>query len=124
MLDKQVQLSSGKVAQEYSGIARDASRLVTSESAKERTLQFMNNIDVVQQRLTLIDDAMSNIDDISREARKILNSTLDGPESHQSDFIDFMTKRPCPGRRRSQYEGRHAFPLQWQSRRSNAGVLQ
>ncbi len=91
MLDKQVQLSSGKIAQDYSGIARDSSRLVTNEAAKERTLQFMNNIDVVQQRLTLTDDAMSSIDKITREARKILNATLDGPDSHQSDFIDFMT---------------------------------
>ena len=91
MLDKQVQLSSGKIAQRYTGIARDASRLVTNEAAKERTLQFMNNIDVVQQRLTLVNDAMSNIDEIAREARKVLNATLDGPESHQSDFVDFMS---------------------------------
>ncbi len=91
MLERQVQLSSGKVAQNYSGISRDASRLVSSEAAKGRTLQFMRNIEIVQLRLTLIDDAITSVNDVAREARSILNATLDGPESHQSDLIDFMT---------------------------------
>ena len=91
MLEKQVQLSSGKVSLHYAGIARDTNRLITNEAAKTRTLQFMHNIDVVQQRLTLLNGAITNIDDVAREVRKVLNATLDGPESHQADFINFMT---------------------------------
>ncbi|MFQ5971724.1 MAG: hypothetical protein ACE5Q3_05280 [Alphaproteobacteria bacterium] len=91
LLDQQVQLSTDKVAQRYSGIAQEASRLVSTEAALGRVQQYIHNIDTVERRLSLMDLSMGTIHDHARELRATLNSTLDGPESHQAELIDFAT---------------------------------
>lgn len=88
MFDRQVQLSTGLVAQQYSGIANQANRLVSTEAAITRTGQFMSNIATVDQRLALMDISMDSLEDLARELRATLNSAIDGPESHVADLKD------------------------------------
>ena len=91
MFDRQTQLSTGVVSQQYSGISNQANRLVATEAAISRTDQFMANIGVVEQRLSLMDISMASLEDLARELRATLNSAIDGPESHIADLKDLST---------------------------------
>ena len=63
MLDLQVQVSSGKVARDYSGIAADAQRLVSLETAHARATQYLNNNALVTRRLETMETNISQIYD-------------------------------------------------------------
>ena len=91
LFDLQTQLSTGVVAQQYSGIYQSASRLVSTEATVGRTNQFIANIATVEQRLALMDISMESIEDLGVEMRKLLNASLDGPESHVADMNDLAT---------------------------------
>ncbi len=91
MFDLQTQLSTGVVAQQYSGIYQSASRLVSTEATVGRTNQFIDNINTVEQRLSLMDISMESTETLATEMRKLLNASLDGPESHLADMVDLAT---------------------------------
>ncbi len=91
MFDRQTQLSTGMVAQQYSGISTQANRLVSTEAAISRVDQFNANIAVVDQRLSLMDIAMGSLEDLARELRATLNSAIDGPASHVADLKDLSS---------------------------------
>ena len=86
----QTQLATGVVAQQYSGIYQTASRLVSTEATVGRTNQFIANIDTVEQRLKLMDISVESIEGLAVEMRKLLNASLDGPESHVTDMRDLV----------------------------------
>lgn len=88
MFDRQIQLATGLVSQDYAGISNQANRLVSTETAINRTTQFTANIDIVEQRLSLMDLAMESLDTLARDFRKTLNAAVDGPESHVADLRD------------------------------------
>ncbi len=91
LYDLQTQLSTGVVSQQYSGIYQTASRLVSTEATVARTNQFIANIDTVEQRLALMDISVESIESLGVEMRKLLNASLDGPESHVADMNDMAT---------------------------------
>ena len=91
MFDRQMQLSTGLVSQDYAGISTQSNRLVSTETAIRRTDQFTDNINVVEQRLSLMDLAVDSLDVLAREFRSTLNSAVDGPESHVADLRDLAT---------------------------------
>ena len=88
MFDRQMQLSTGLVSQDYAGISNQSNRLVSTETAIRRTDQFTANINVVEQRLSLMDLSMDSLDTLAREFRSTLNAAIDGPESHVADLRD------------------------------------
>ncbi len=74
--DGQIQIATGKKSQQYAGIARDATRLVSLEATQTRTSQFLINNRIVESRLELMDAATSNIFDAVSELRQLLVQAL------------------------------------------------
>ncbi len=85
----QLQLGSGKVSQDYAGIAQRAARLVSIEAAILRVQRFTQTISLVDQRLSLADIAMQSIDDIARQLRGIVKSLDDAPAERYSELREF-----------------------------------
>ena len=57
----QLQISSGKKSEHYSGVARDARRIVNLETAHIRTTQFISNNNLVDQRLQAMETNVSQV---------------------------------------------------------------
>ena len=86
LLDWQLQLGSGKVSQQYSGIANQSSRLVSLETSTARAAQYVANIDFFDHRLALVDLSLETIDTAARDVRAALNSVVNFPDSHANDL--------------------------------------
>lgn len=85
----QLQLSTGKVAQDYSGIAQQSARLVSVETTIVSVDQFTRNIGLVDQRLSLMDIALQNIDDVTRDLRGIVDSMKNQPTERYAELREF-----------------------------------
>ena len=89
--DFNVQLASGKKSQHYSGISQEAGRLLSSEITLSRTQQFIDNIDLANQRLELMDLAVDSIEGIGRDLRQTLDAALSAPEAFKNDLPQLAT---------------------------------
>ncbi len=87
--EAKIQLGTGKVAQEYAGVAQQSTRLISIEMTTMRVEQFTQNIDFVDQRLSLADIALTSIDDIGRELRGIVSSMDDAPTERYAELREF-----------------------------------
>ncbi len=76
MTTGQIQISSGKVSQQYSGISRDARQLVNAEMSLARTAQFVANNNTVDQRLQTMETNISQIFDVLTEYKSLLVNGL------------------------------------------------
>ncbi len=72
---KQEQIASGKITQEYSGIASETRRLVSLETQFARSEKFQSNITIVQQRVELMNNSVTQISDAARDLRSLLSSS-------------------------------------------------
>lgn len=79
MYSGNVQLATGQQSQSYSGIAKDASRLLSTESARMRADQYVQSIQTAERRIGLIDTNLQGIEDIARELRSLLETATNGP---------------------------------------------
>src|SRR3546814_8127042 len=78
VMDAQTQVATGKKTQQFSGIASDASRLVTIKGELSRTDQFQDNITISEKRLKFMNFSLEEIDDIARDFRSQLTTALNG----------------------------------------------
>ena len=69
LAEHNVAISSGKVAQRYSGIAPESGRLVNLESLLQELNQFKENNDLVDTRLQAMESATSQMFDIASQIR-------------------------------------------------------
>ncbi len=76
--DRQIQIASGKVAQQYSTISADASQLVNVERAVARTEQFNRNIDQALTRLSIMESSVATLVDRATEVLSIISSAMSG----------------------------------------------
>lgn len=79
MFEGNVQLATGQKSQSYSGVAKDASRLLSSEAARMRADQYTQSIQTAERRIGLIDSNLEGIEDIAREMRSLLETATNGP---------------------------------------------
>jgi len=70
--DLQAQVSSGFRAQDYAGIAQDASRLLATEIEHGRARQYGSNITQAMQRLEASDASVSALFDVASDLRTML----------------------------------------------------
>lgn len=77
----QIQISSGKVSQQYSGVSRDARQLVNAEMALARTDQFITTNNTVDQRLQTMETNVSQIFDVLTEYKSLLVNGLNATNS-------------------------------------------
>ncbi len=76
--DRQIQIASGKVAQQYSTISADSSQLVNVERAVARTEQFNRNIDQALTRLSIMESSVGIMVDRAIEVLSIISSAMSG----------------------------------------------
>ena len=91
LFDGSIQLASGQKAQQYTGIAKDVSRLLAVETAQMRTKEYLHNVDVAQRRIELTDFNLEGIENIARELRGFLEDAGDSPAGNYSNLKTFAT---------------------------------
>lgn len=76
--ETQLQLATGKKTQQFSGIPRDAPRLINLKNELAKSEQFLQNIAQAEKRLELMNFSVERIDELAREMRSILRNSLHG----------------------------------------------
>ena len=74
--DRNIQVSTGKISQRFSGIAPDARRLVNLEAVHSELTQFVANNQLADTRLQSMESAVSQIFDIASEFRTTMSQAL------------------------------------------------
>lgn len=78
LAERQIQIASGKVAQQYSNISTDSNQLVNVERAVARTQQFSRNIDQALTRLSIMESAVATLASRATEVLSIISSAMSG----------------------------------------------
>ena len=84
--DAQVQIATDKKSQDYAGIAKDSERLISLETTRIRTEQFLGNIRIQDQRIQLIDMGLETLDTAAREMQGVLDTALNSPAAFEGDL--------------------------------------
>ena len=79
--DLQSQIATGRRSLTYSGIAAEASQLVSLEGQLTRVQQFQEGIVLVDQRLSGMDSAIGTIFDSMIKLRSLLQQELNAPSA-------------------------------------------
>lgn len=87
--ETQIQIASGKKAQQYSGIAGQANQLVSLELSVTRTEQFNRNIDQTIARLNIMESSVATITDRAVSVLSILSSALSGTNLQDIPLSEF-----------------------------------
>ena len=77
----QLQISSGKRSQHYSGVARDARRIVNVEAGHIRTTQFIANNKLVDQRLQTMETNVSQVFELVTQYKTLIIKALNADNS-------------------------------------------
>ncbi|MGB8274241.1 MAG: flagellin [Alphaproteobacteria bacterium] len=81
LFDTQNQISTGYVAERYSGIGADSSRLVNLKSASNRIDQYLKNIQTVDQRLAQMETDTSTLFQVASKLQVLLVNGLNAETS-------------------------------------------
>ena len=79
--DGQLQISSGKKSQHYSGVARDVRRIVNVEAGHVRTTQFISNNNLVEQRLQTMETNVAQIFELATQYKTLIINALNSDNS-------------------------------------------
>ncbi len=77
----QLQISSGRVSEQYSGVSRNTRQLVNTEMAHGRTSQFISNNNIIDQRLSKMESQVSQIFDVLIDYKTLLVNGLNANNS-------------------------------------------
>ena len=77
----QLQVSSGKKSENYSGVAADARRIVNIESSHIRTSQFISNNKLVDQRLQTMETSVAQIFEVVTQYKTLIINALNADNS-------------------------------------------
>ena len=94
----QIQISTGKVARQFSGIAPDTSRLVSAKQALQRFGEFQDNNTLVGQRLEVMESSTASLIEIATRLRVLLIQRLDSAQGVPG-AISAMSGSCCSRRR-------------------------
>lgn len=86
-----IQLATGQQSQNYSGVAKDASRLLSTETSRMRAEQYTQSIQTAERRIGLIDSNLEGIESIARELRSLLETATNGPADKLVDTRQYAT---------------------------------
>ena len=89
--ERQLQVASGFKADNYAGIARDTSRLLSLESDVDRITQQAENTQIVADRLDLMYDALGSILSQTQKFAADLTSTVSGFGLQGADLANVAT---------------------------------
>ena len=80
----QIQVSSGKKAQQYAGIAGDTNRLLGLETARTETKAYVRTIDTTQTRVSAMENNLQSLFDAASSFRQQL---VNARNDHNADHI-------------------------------------
>lgn len=86
--DAQVQIATDKKSQDYAGISKDSERLISLETTRSRSEQFLGNIQIMDQRIELMDLGLETLDRAARDMRNTLDSALNSPAAFEGDLAN------------------------------------
>lgn len=72
MYDTQIQISTGKKAQRYEGLAEDSTRLVNLKADRSAANRFVENNTVIDQRLATMEDKVAGLIDLATSYKAFL----------------------------------------------------
>jgi flagellar hook-associated protein 3 FlgL len=81
IFDTQIQIATGTVADRYSAIGTDAGRLVSLESTQTRIEQYVKNIEIIDQRLQVMETNTSQVFELASTFRTLLINGLNAEAS-------------------------------------------
>lgn len=90
--DSQLQISSGRKAQTYQGIARDAGRLVEMETSHVKVSQYSANNNLVEDRLQLMESNVSQVADILSTFKSLLINALNSGNAAELNLSNQATE--------------------------------
>ncbi|MFT7569604.1 MAG: flagellar hook-associated protein 3 FlgL [Paracoccaceae bacterium] len=92
--DAELSIASGRKSQDYKGIARDASRLVELETTQLRSNQYVENNQLVEDRLQLMEGNVGQVFEILSDFKSLLinalnegNATELGLQNHATEMM-------------------------------------
>src|SRR3546814_14329137 len=78
VMDEQVQISTGKKAERYMGVAPDAARLVSVKADHARVTQFVAGNEIVDLRLKRMESSITWVMDVATNLRTLLGNATQG----------------------------------------------
>ncbi|GAB4224262.1 MAG: flagellin [Kiloniellaceae bacterium] len=87
--ERQIEIASGKRAQQYSTVSSDASQLVNIERAVARTEQFNRNIDQALTRLGIMESSTAILVERATEVLAIMSSAISGENINDVPLEEF-----------------------------------
>lgn len=81
LADGQIQASSGKKAQNYSGVAADVRRLVNLEASHVRITQHIANNNLIEDRLQMMESSVAQIFEAVSQYKSLLINALNANNS-------------------------------------------
>jgi flagellar hook-associated protein 3 FlgL len=111
LMDLQVQISTGKTAQDYTGIAQESFRLVSLKGTQARAEQHMQSIRQADGRLQVMDSTIGQIFDVASRFRTTIVSALNGGFTGSVDTATEGANNlnEIAGLLGTQFEGRYLF---------------
>jgi flagellar hook-associated protein 3 FlgL len=109
--ETQVQISSGKVTREFSGIGADTNRLVSAKDALQRIAEFQRSNTQVDRRLEVMEQSTTSTIEIATKLRTLLIQRLDsasGVPGVISASVDEMLQQVASDLN-VEFDGRHLF---------------
>ena len=110
-VDQNIAITSGKTAQRYSGIASDSKRLVSIEATHVRITRFIQNNQLIDQRLQTMESSVSQLIDIATSFRTQLvgslnanNATVSGVNVEATNLMQQVA-----GILNTDFDGRYLF---------------
>ena len=85
LFDSQTQVATGKKTQTFSGLAGDAQRLLNAKADLAKTDQFLENIEIAEQRLDMMLFSVDRVDEVAREMRSLFQSARNGDTANVLD---------------------------------------
>ena len=77
----QAQIGSGKVADRYRELAPDAERLINVKQIVEQNRQFQENIALTQNKLTVMESAVSSLFDVASRVKVLALQRINDPDT-------------------------------------------
>jgi len=109
--DQNIAITSGKTAQRYSGIASDSGRLVSIEATHVRITRYIENNQLIDQRLQTMESSVSQLVDIASSFRTLLvgslnanNATVSGIDVEAANLMQQVA-----GILNTDFDGRYLF---------------
>lgn len=110
-LEAQLQISSGKAAQRYSGIANQASKLVSLEGEYTRIERYLEGNKLVDQRLQKMETAVASAGEIASGLRTLLVNATNASNATDVPLVEESTRmlEQLAGLLNERSDGRHLF---------------